>query len=482
MVGRLAGPIAPDDRMVTAAGRYRDGPGRQKVGAMIGFARPVLRTVLLAPLAAAATALIALTAGLAASVTALVTLAATALIVPGTGVPNPQAVPGYMENAVGYYISPTTPVCATVCTAEPVPYAAQFWPFPFEGWGGLSGAKLDVSVTDGLSQLTSDLVGTYRPSDQNPVVVFGYSQGATVASRQKTLLSKLSAQDQEAVSFVLIGNPNRPNGGLFERLAAFGTVPILDATFGLPTPTDTAMATTDIAFEYDGVADFPLYPVNLLADLNAIAGFWYNHGTMLSPNGRNPAESPNGLSPAELAAAIADPANQQRLPGSDTTYVLVPTPNLPLLQPLREFGAFTGLQFITTPLIHLIQPALKVLIDTGYDRTLPYGRPAPFRLIPRVNPLTLTVDLAEAVGQGITDALRDITGASNRPSVPAPPAISTARASVATTAAVRPRRVAARPAAAGTGPGRTAAPTARPSTGPSERAAATQRVRRAPAP
>ena len=85
---------------------------------------------------------------------------------------------------------------------------------------------------------------------------------------------------------MLIGNPNRPNGGLFERLALLGTVPILDATFGQPTPTDTGIQTTDIAFQYDGVADFPTYPINLLADLNALAGFAYIHGTYLAPNAK----------------------------------------------------------------------------------------------------------------------------------------------------------------------------------------------------
>jgi hypothetical protein len=263
-------------------------------------------------------------------------------------------------------------------------------------------------VASGVAQLTSDLVGTHNPSIQNPVVIFGYSQGATVASIEKAQLSRLPAQDQAAINFVLIGNPNRPNGGLFERLAAFGTVPILDATFGQPTPTDTGMSTVDVAFQYDGVADFPLYPVNLLAVLNATAGFWYIHGSYLAPNSRDPAGLPNGLTADELDAAIADPANQQHLAGSDTTYVLIPTPNLPLLQPLREFGAFTHTEFLTTPLIDLIQPALRVLIETGYNRSLPYGQPAPFRFIPLVNPITLTVDLVNAIGQGIHDAARDI--------------------------------------------------------------------------
>ena len=239
-----------------------------------------------------------------------------------------------------------------------------------------------------------------------------------MATYEKYQLSKLSADDQSAIAFSLIGNPNRPNGGLFERLARFGTVPILDATFGVPTPTDTNMSTVDIAFQYDGVVDFPLYPINLLADLNAVAGFWYIHGSYLSPDGRNPDGLPNGLTPAELAAAIADPANQQHLTGTDTTYVLVPTPNLPLLQPLREFGAFTHTEFLTTPLIDLIQPALQVLIETGYNRALPYSTPAPFRLIPLIDPVTVTVDLVNAVGQGIRAAINDIAPAS-APAVPA---------------------------------------------------------------
>lgn len=403
----------------------------------------------------------------ASTVTATVTLTATALIVPGTATPNPATVPNYMENAVDYYIAPTTESCALECVPEPVPYIAQFWPFPWEGWGGLTGAKFDVSVESGVAQLTSDLVGPYNPGADNPIVIFGYSQGATVATHEKSQLSKLSVDDQGAIDFVLIGSPNRPNGGLFERLAMFGTVPILDATFGVPTPTDTAMSTVDIAFQYDGVADFPLYPINLLADLNAIAGFWYTHGSYLSPVGGDVDELPNGLTPAELAAAIADPANQQITVGSDTTYVLVPTPNLPLLQPLRDFGKATGTEFLTTPLIDLIQPALRVLIEAGYDRTLPYATPAPFRLIPRVNPLTLAVDLVNAVGEGIRAAVNDITAAGAptaagvRPRATARPmAVTPAGASAASPRSVRAESVGSPPvrksvagrAAAGAGP------------------------------
>ena len=220
--------------------------------------RTLARSLANTMVVAVAAALCAVLTAVGGTITAAVTLTATALIVPGTAVPNPATVPGYMENAVDYYISPTTASCASVCTPEPVPYLAQFWPFPWEGWGGLSGAKLDESVASGVAQLTSDLVGTNNPSAQDPVVIFGFSQGATVASNVKSQLSKLSPEDQADVNFVLIGNPNRPNGGLFERLAMFGTVPILDATFGMPTPTNTDMSTVDVAFQYDGVADLSL--------------------------------------------------------------------------------------------------------------------------------------------------------------------------------------------------------------------------------
>jgi surfactin synthase thioesterase subunit len=89
----------------------------------------------------------------------------------------------------------------------PVPYLAQFWPFPWEGWGGLDGAKLDESVASGVAQLTSDLVGDNNPSADSPVVVFGYSQGATVAGNVKSLLAELPASRAAHVASRLCGVP-----------------------------------------------------------------------------------------------------------------------------------------------------------------------------------------------------------------------------------------------------------------------------------
>lgn len=349
-------------------------------------------------------------------------LAATALIVPGTATPNANIVDDYMENARDYYIAPFNSDCseANDCDLQGINYPAQFWPIPLPGWGGLQGAKWDVSTGEGLANLNSTLVNTLAQEAANtPIVLFGYSQGANIVSREKRNLGYLP-KDQQYLSFVMIGNTNRPNGGLFERLAFLGHVPILDATFGLPAPTDTCdhICATDIAFRYDGVADFPIYPLNALAVLNAIAGFWYVHGTYLAPTANSdPGELPDGYTPEELAAELADTDNWDE--HGDTRYITIPTETLPIVRPFLEFGNFSGTSFLIEPMVKLLSPMLRVIIETGYDRSLSFGTPAPFRLIPRINPVTFIRDLGEALQEGIQDAF-----GKQPATTPTPPALT----------------------------------------------------------
>lgn len=348
------------------------------------------------------------------TVTAAITLTATALIVPGTGTPNANIVAGYLQNAENYYITPFNPACsaASNCTLQGIDYPAQFWPIPLAGWGGLTGAKWNVSTGQGIANLNTALQAVLPTATaDDPVVIMGYSQGGNIVSRYKRTLANLTDEQKSALSFVMIGNTNRPNGGLFERLAFLGTVPILDATFGLPAPTNTGIKTTDIAFQYDGVSDFPLYPLNVLADLNAIFGFWYVHGTYLAPNAHDETDLPDGYTEAELEAALADPANQRTY--GDTTYITIPTRTLPLVQPLLDIGYTTHTIAIMRPLVDLISPVLRVLIDTGYNRGMNPGVPAPFELAPLLNPITLAINLVKAAGQGVQAAINDLTGRGN---------------------------------------------------------------------
>ncbi len=366
------------------------------------------------------TFLSAVVLGVGAVMTSAITVAAYALIVPGTGTHNVNTAIGYKPNARDYYMT------HTACTLSDCPnanligidYPASFWPLPFPGWCPSVGCdKWNVSVGTGVTNLDAELRDKLN-NTSDPIVIFGYSQGAAVVSNE--IRYNLTPADAARVSGVVVGNIDRPNGGLFTRFGFLGRIPILDATLGLPTPTDT-INMTDIAFEYDGVSDFPTYPINVLADLNAIAGFAYIHGTYLEPNQNSGFEGlPDGYTKDELLAAINDPANNQGT-FEKTTYILIPTKTLPIVMPFLALGAATGTTPIVKPLVDLESPVLRVLIDTGYDRSISPGQYTWAKLIPIINPFKLTTDLVVAVGQGVHDALHDISGGAT--AVPAPPLV-----------------------------------------------------------
>ena len=89
-----------------------------------------VRTVLLGVVAMVTVVLICMISPLAVAVT----LTATALIVPGTGTMDADAVAGYRENFRDYYIGRFNPLCRTDCNLQGVDYPAQFWPVPLPGW------------------------------------------------------------------------------------------------------------------------------------------------------------------------------------------------------------------------------------------------------------------------------------------------------------------------------------------------------------
>ncbi|MCV7290048.1 PE-PPE domain-containing protein [Mycolicibacterium wolinskyi] len=381
---------------------------------MCATARSTVRALLVAILVLTSTVALGVTAAFSAAISAAVGLvvATTPLVVPGTGTPDPADSNNYMAHAVAYYVE-TSGSCGDGCsTPVPVSYIAQFWPFPFEGWGGLQGAKWNVSVASGVASL-NDQLDIAAPDNEHPVVIFGYSQGAAVTSIVKRQLAEDNGGTiPDWIDFVVIGNPNRPNGGLFERLAALGTVPILDATFGEPTPTDTSQEvnTYDIALQYDGVADAPSWLLNPLALANALAGFEYTHPTYLAPDGDDlPTETPYGYTPQQVQAAIenaqesctAETHCQER---GDTRYITLPAKVLPIMQPFLDFAESTGTSALVVPIVDLVSPLAQTLIETGYDRE-DYSKPTPFQLLPKVDPVKLVTDLAGDIPEGINAAL-----------------------------------------------------------------------------
>jgi PE-PPE domain len=380
--------------------------------------------------------------GVASAFMAALALGATALIVPGTGTPNANVVMGYMENARDRYMT-TTSCVGDGCTLSGINYPASFWPlgfppFPSSWCPGLTCDTWNVSAGEGVRNLATALDPFDDPDDTEQVVIFGYSQGGDVVSHQMYNLASLPQTTKDRFTVVTIGNIENPQG-LWSRLSFLPTIPILNITFGPPLPTNIGIKSINYVFEYDLVGDAPLYWGNPLAMLNAIAALQYVHGQYLVPNSNAPGDTlPYGYTNETLAAAIQDPDNIRTY--QDATFVLIPQQGtLPIMQPFVDFAAATGTSALVQPIVDLISPALKVLINLGYDRTANPGIPRTLSILPFnpfLNPIQLAVDLVGAVIQGIVDAL-----------TPGPPPVaSVAPAPDSTTTDVSP--LAARSAAA----------------------------------
>ncbi|OBG15072.1 hypothetical protein A5765_09525 [Mycolicibacterium celeriflavum] len=389
--------------------------------------RKGIRVVVLSLLGLLSTAVL----GAVTALMAAVSLAATALIVPGTGTPNANIVDDYMENFRDYYMQDT--VCGNNgCPDDSlngVNYPASFWPIPLPGWCDPGRCeKFDDSVDAGVEELKDALanIETLDPDFDGQVVIAGYSQGARVVTIAKTKIINGDWNDLlenvDEVQFVFIGNPNRPNGGILSRFGILGHIPILDVTTGQPTPTGPVpgFTTEDWAIRWEGIADFPQYLLNPLAVANSLLGFYYDHGTYLAVNeDSDPGELPAGYSEEEWELITSHPELYPDLVNiqtyGDTTYYTVTPKVLPLVRPLHS------LPFLGKPIADLIEPALRVIIEeTGYNRDIPFGQPTEIGLIPLFNPITLFVKLIPAVFQGINNFLANFGLATEIPLSPSP--------------------------------------------------------------
>jgi hypothetical protein len=265
-----------------------------------------------------------------------------------------------------------------------VPYPATLRPFTPPGY--IFSPTFDQSVATGVQNLE-----TLRPvnSTSSGDVIWGYSQGATVVTMYKRAYNAQPNPPATAPTFVLVANPNRPNGGILERGVALGTIPILGLTFSGATPTYTAgqpantVTTYDFARQYDGIADAPVNPLNPVADLNAIMGFYYLHG-----------QYPN----ANPSTAIYQGQY------GDTNYYLIPTYPLPLLMPLESIPV------IGFPLADTLDPPLRVIVESAYDRSTSPGVPAPFNPLYLPNPVTFGTNLLVAIPTGLDNGISDFAG------------------------------------------------------------------------
>jgi hypothetical protein len=375
--------------------------------------RKAVRIAVLFFLSLLSTAVFAVGAALIAAVSLAAT---TALIVPGTGTPNANEVDDYLPNYWDRYIGgvdPSLPGECTLnndCTLTGINYPASFFPLViFPGWCEPGRCETwNDSVGEGVTNLNAALIETWADDPTQDIVIGGYSQGGAVASNELRNLAGLSPELKEKIKVFLIGNAYNPDGGIFTRLGFLPTIPFLDITFGPATPVDTGIDMTGIGFEYDPVMYAPQYWGNPLALLNAFAAFATVHGYYLSPNENNEAPIAYGYTEEELAAILATdcPGAYCRVGSEGNNYYMIPAKSLPLMnlisslvpEPLRPF---------VQPIIELVSPVVKVLIDLGYDWS---GDPDQTRYLsllpfnPFQNWLQVGVDLVEAAFEGLENA------------------------------------------------------------------------------
>ncbi|KMO76969.1 putative PPE family protein PPE42 [Mycolicibacterium chlorophenolicum] len=228
---------------------------------------------------------------------------------------------------------------------EKVDYNAGFRPFSH---GGFKDLTFDDSVAQGVANLAA---AQPAPGD----IIFGFSQGAAVASQYKA--------DHTGNTYVLVANPNRPNGGILERFEGLH-IPFLDVTFNGATP-DNGDYTIDVARQYDGWTDFPTYLWNPVAIANAVVGMALVHGNTQFQ-----------LTEADLEAArnSGDSDYYQFDAKSNTAYYVVKTYPIPLLIPLDPF--------LPDPVIAALDAPLRKFIETAYNRD-DYSVPTRATLFPR---------------------------------------------------------------------------------------------------
>ncbi|MGH3561824.1 MAG: PE-PPE domain-containing protein, partial [Mycobacterium sp.] len=214
-----------------------------------------------------------------------------------------------------------------------------------------------------------------------------------------------------------------PNGGQEERFDGLN-LPSLGTSFEGATPANDFP--TDIyTLEYDGYADFPQYPINFLADLNALLGMVDIHGLYLE------------LTPTQVAP-VADGGDAILLPGSmdypGTTDSLTNYYMIPETPPLVTLLA--GIPVIGKPLADLLGPDLTALINLGYGSdnlgySLPANVPTPFGLFPDVSLSTVLTELAQGTQQGFSAFEADLSDPSAMTSTVADPSTAVVAAAPA---------------------------------------------------
>jgi PE-PPE domain len=317
----------------------------------------------------------------------------TAFIIGGSGLPTPP--PRYVDAVDRLYLEPR----GFTGTPEALDTPEGLYPVT-----GVHSLLYDTSAAEGQQILDAAIlhqIATGEVDAANPVVVFGLSQSTAIASTTMTELANQGVPSDD-VHFVLVGDISNPDGGVLERFdLPAGTDPSFPSLgFTLTGAGPADLYPTDIyTQEYDGFADFPKYPLNIVSDLNALLGILYGHGAYL------------GDTPERIDSAIQLPTSAT---DTLTNYYIIPDDSLPLLDPLRL------LPVIGQPLYDLLEPDTRILVNLGYGSiTDGWGQgdgdvPTTLGLFPtNLDGAAVSTALSNGLQQGISTAIQDLESPAN---------------------------------------------------------------------
>lgn len=229
------------------------------------------------------------------------------------------------------------------------------------------GPTVGESVAVGKDNLDAAIRGT--TDSQNRAV--GLSEGALVlGAEQSRLAGDATAPSPDQLSFSYFGDPGSSHAFGESALTALfkpGTyVPIIDYT--VRQPVESQYDTTRVVAAYDGVADYPDRPGNILAMLNAAVGVALVHTAVAFT-------SPANVPPQNIKTTT----NSK---GATTTTYLIPNKQLPLTLPLRYLG-------INAADVDRLDATLQPIIDEGYTRNdNPASAPVAVDPVVGIDPLT----------------------------------------------------------------------------------------------
>jgi hypothetical protein len=254
--------------------------------------------------------------------------------------------------------------------------------------------SLKQSEEIGAGYLEQDIAN--QPAGEKMTIV-GMSQGTEVAEIARADMAKnpTYVANADNYTFVLIGDPYQPNGGILARFTSWSDIPVLGDLFpfGRPGPSDSPFQTTVYQNQYDGFADFPEY-FNVLAIANALAGMVFEHvfpGYVLESE-----ESPNAVTTTV----------------GNTTYVTFPQ-LLPLLAPLRLAASVIGAQRF----VDAMDPILRVFVEMGYNRT---ADPSQVQEFSWTTPQAKVTEAMNELPAAFAQSWAIINGVTYTPTMPSP--------------------------------------------------------------